>query len=184
MAFRAYGKTLVKTPVKIAVLALTALLLAGGIYGVVEIPTEFDDTAWINEGNYVRDYLDIYADLFPSGGIGGSVYITEVDDFHAKMGHVKDLGNELAGMEALSGDSNVTGFHVDLESFIDGLEATNDAYPSGSYDENVFQTRLGAFLWTLGISYQREVTLKGDYECTTVPVPKLKTISIRYVHDR
>ena len=50
--------------------------LSVGIYGSTQLETDFNFVNWVNEGSYVREYLEVQQSHFSSAsGVGGSVYI-------------------------------------------------------------------------------------------------------------
>ena len=59
---------LVGLPAKIGVIAATVGLLAVGCYGSLALETNFDYNEWIEEGTYLRNYLEDRAQHFPDGG--------------------------------------------------------------------------------------------------------------------
>ena len=66
--FRLLAGVLVGLPAKIGVIAATLGLLAVGCYGSLALETNFDYNEWIEEGTYLRNYLEDRAQHFPDGG--------------------------------------------------------------------------------------------------------------------
>ena len=67
--------------------------LSVGIYGSTQLETDFNFVNWVNEGSYVREYLEVQQSHFSSAsGVGGSVYIGgEGLEFSANMDNVKSV---------------------------------------------------------------------------------------------
>ena len=67
--------------------------LSVGIYGSTQLETDFDFVKWVNEGSYVREYLEVQQSHFSSAsGAGGSVYLGgEGLEFSSNMDKVKSV---------------------------------------------------------------------------------------------
>ena len=67
--------------------------LSVGIYGSTQLETDFDFVKWVNEGSYVREYLEVQQSHFSSAsGAGGSVYLGgEGLEFSSNMDNVKSV---------------------------------------------------------------------------------------------
>ncbi len=184
-AFRAYGNVLTKFQVKVVVLIFSCGLLAFGVWGLTQLETRFDFKWFINEGTYVRDFLDKKDEYFPSTGIKGTVYIADVPKFNEKMSTVKRMGEEFAAMDILvDGLSSKEGFYVAFEDFIDGKLANDSLFPENEVlEEQEFRRYLGEFLFTVGPHYQKAVHFKGNLTCQE-ETPPLRMISFQYRHKR
>ena len=64
-----------------------------GIYGSTQLETDFNFVNWVNEGSYVREYLEVQQSHFSSAsGVGGSVYIGgEGLEFSSNMDNVMSV---------------------------------------------------------------------------------------------
>ena len=67
--------------------------LSVGIYGSTQLETDFNFVNWVNEGSYVREYLEVQQSHFSSAsGVGGSVYIGgEGLEFSSNMDNVMSV---------------------------------------------------------------------------------------------
>ena len=67
--------------------------LSVGIYGATQLETDFNYIDYVNEGTYVRDYLEVMQSHYSSAsGASGTVYIGgEGLDFSANMAKVKSI---------------------------------------------------------------------------------------------
>ena len=64
-----------------------------GIYGSTQLETDFNYIDYVNEGTYVRDYLEVLQSHYSSAsGASGTVYLGgEGLDFSANMGKIKSV---------------------------------------------------------------------------------------------
>ena len=77
--FEKLASLFVLFPVKICIILVTLGILAGGIYGVVTLESFFNYSSWIEEGTYLRGYLDSSKIHFPKDGETSSIYFTDLD---------------------------------------------------------------------------------------------------------
>ena len=86
--FTKYAKLLVTLYFKVLSIVLTLSLLGLCAYGVSELKAEFKFTVFLNEGTYLREYVDINEEKFPNGGINGEVYVANKANVHK---YIKEL---------------------------------------------------------------------------------------------
>ena len=78
-AFAAVGHQLTKFPVKMAVLALTALLTGIGVYGNVLLKNEFDPTWFLPGESYLSKWFKLTKIYFPAKGDMVTINIADMD---------------------------------------------------------------------------------------------------------
>ncbi len=65
-------------------------MIATASYGLTLLETDFKSVWYIRSGTYVKQFLEARDDLFPTGGISGSVYIAYVN-LAKEMGEAERL---------------------------------------------------------------------------------------------
>ena len=68
-------------------------VLSVGIYGSLQLETDFNFVNWVSEGSYVREFLEVQQSHFSSAsGASGSVYLGgEGLEFSSNMDNVKSV---------------------------------------------------------------------------------------------
>ena len=73
---------------------LTLSLVGLSAYGVSQLKAEFNFNVFLNEGTYLREYVDVNEEKFPNGGINGEIYVAEKPNFHQDMEQILAMLNE------------------------------------------------------------------------------------------
>ena len=76
---RFYGPFLLKTPVKVAILLLTAGAVAVNVYGILQLEQNFDPSMYLKEHSYPAEYFDAMKHYFPESGERASIYTGRID---------------------------------------------------------------------------------------------------------
>ena len=76
------------------IIILTLSLVGLSAYGVSQLKAEFKFTVFLNEGTYLREYVDVNEEKFPNGGIYGEIYVAEKPNFHQDMEQILAMLNE------------------------------------------------------------------------------------------
>lgn len=71
---RFYGPFLLKTPVKVAVLILTAATVSVNIWGILQLEQNFDPNWYLKEHSYPSEYFNAMKHYFPESGERASIY--------------------------------------------------------------------------------------------------------------
>lgn len=71
---RFYGPFLLRTPVKVFVLIVTAALVSVNIWGIFQLEQNFDPNWYLNEHSYPSEYFNAMRLYFPESGERASVY--------------------------------------------------------------------------------------------------------------
>ena len=73
---------------------LTLSLFGFCAYGVSQLKAEFKFIVFLNKGNYLREYFDIYMERFDNAGIDGDIYVAEKPEIHKYMKELETMINE------------------------------------------------------------------------------------------
>uniref|UniRef100_A0A0P5P9V2 Patched domain-containing protein n=1 Tax=Daphnia magna TaxID=35525 RepID=A0A0P5P9V2_9CRUS len=76
---RFYGPFLLRTPVKVFVLIVTAALVSVNIWGIFQLEQNFDPNWYLNEHSYPSEYFNAMRLYFPESGERASVYTGKID---------------------------------------------------------------------------------------------------------
>ncbi|EFX77108.1 hypothetical protein DAPPUDRAFT_248097 [Daphnia pulex] len=71
---RFYGPFLLRTPVKVFVMIMTAALVSVNIWGIFQLEQNFDPNWYLNEHSYPSEYFNAMRLYFPESGERASVY--------------------------------------------------------------------------------------------------------------
>ena len=71
---RFYGPLLLRTPVKVFVLMLTAAAVSVNIWGLLQLEQNFDPNWYLKEHSYPSEYFNAMKHYFPENGERASVY--------------------------------------------------------------------------------------------------------------
>ena len=72
-----------------------------------------------------RNYLDSFKEFFPTGGLSGEVFISDIPNFNAEMRNIQKLGHALSEMDkTLQPTSGTNSFH---NAFIDFVNSNLEA---------------------------------------------------------
>ena len=72
----------------------TLSLVGFSSYGMTLLKVEFKSTDYLNEGTYLKEFFDSYAEQFPNGGISGNIYLAEKPNFYQYMEEIIAMLNE------------------------------------------------------------------------------------------
>ena len=168
-AFEHIAGVVVLLPAKIAVILVTLGILAGGIYGAVTLDTYFDYNTFIDEGTYLRNYLEFKEIHFPAEGQASTVYFTDLD-YAADM---DKIGNLLEDMKQLSSpDRNnispgsIKFWFPDFVDFVNLRRGANTLPSGNTYTNASFLEDLSAFLGDTnsGGTYRNDFKFSADID--------------------
>jgi predicted RND superfamily exporter protein len=94
IVFTKYAKLLITIYFKVIMIILTLSLVGLSAYGVSQLKAEFNFNVFLNEGTYLREYVDVNEEKFPNGGIYGEIYVAEKPNFHQDMEQILAMLNE------------------------------------------------------------------------------------------
>ena len=181
----------VLVPAKVTVFVVTLGILAGGIYGAVTLDTEFDQNAFVEDGTYLKTYLELTEMHFSSGTPEISkIYFTDLD-YAADMENIWNLLGDLNQL-ATKDKSNISpgsvkswlpGFvtYVNQKRAAEFGSATLPTYKG--YSNSSFQTDISEFLGDpiLGGTYRADFKYSADIDYSK-PAPQILLSTMSYQH--
>ena len=72
----------------------TLSLVGFSSYGMSLLKAEFKSTDYLNDGTYLKEFFDSYAEQFPNGGISGNIYLGKKTNFYQYMEEISAMLNE------------------------------------------------------------------------------------------
>ena len=186
IAFEYIAEVVVQLPAKIAVILVTLGILAGGIYGAVTLDTYFDYNTFIDEGTYLRNYLEFKEIHFPAEGQASTVYFTDLD----YASDMDKIGNLLEDMKQLSSPEknnispgSIKFWFTDFVKFVNSKRGANTLPSSNTYTNASFLEDLSAFLGNpnLGGTYRNDFKYSKEIDYSK-PAPKVLLSSMSYKH--
>ena len=129
----AYGKILMKTPMRIAVCVLYLGLLAAGIYGFTKLEVKFDSKLFAKDGSNYMNWVTLIESDFPSAGFSVSI-VTHEENIDYTSSFVQksiiDLNKILNNNEYYDGDATVnwlSNFYLTATTTAATTTATNSS---------------------------------------------------------
>ena len=187
IVFEWLAKILLHLPSKIAILLLTLVILAGGIYGVIRIDTFFDYNSFIEEGSYLRNFLRFKELHFPEEGQASTIYFAGVD-YVEDMDKILHLLNDLEELSAPHKNNiapNSMKFWVkDFIKFVNRKRGAyyetsfNSSYTNASFSEDLLQFLSNP---SEGGMYRQDFEFEREIDFSQ-PVPKILLSSMSYKH--
>lgn len=180
--FEMYGHILMKLPVKIVVIFLTAAITAIGIWGNVELEQKFVPGWFLPPDSYLAQWIKFNDIYFPSRGSRVTVYCSEFDD-------VTDLKNLWELTQKLSEQVDIID-DVDawLDRFLEYSRLPSSAlqpwsgnfsdFESGSY----FSHKLTQFMYSpAGAKYLETMQFDQELKCG-FSSPKIRFSDFTFSH--
>lgn len=181
-AFKAYSGILHVFPFKVGALALTAVLAGVSAYGVSQLETNFDFVDWFPSDTSVVKYLKAQKEHFPSGGIGGKVYIAELPKIEEKLEKIETMLANVGNVSDLR-DNGIRSF---LTPFLEFLSIAG--FPNKTMTDTQFRRRLKRFLCKpFGFPYQSSISYVGGekLDCKKGDLtPPIRMMTFGYQHKR
>jgi Niemann-Pick C1 protein len=204
MMFLKYSKVVIKLPFKIVVIVMTVLPILLAIFGCTQLKEEFKFTWFLEEGTYLRSFIDEMEAQFPSSGFVGEIWVADHPDIHTKIKELDTLIIEyfiylfilvhnylqmpffsVSKLSATSlSDVGVKSFLPDLITFMNSKSDVTD-YPNTAKDMSMdkFQEYLSQFICSSGRPWKNNFKFKNDatLECGK-NAPELLAITFDYKH--
>lgn len=114
--FEKYATILMKPVSKAVVLAVTAICLGFGIYGVVELKQEFNPAWFLPGGSYLLGWLDQVEKYFPASGEKVTINIGEID-YSQELWKVESLVHQLEEEKEIV--TSVESWLTDFRSYVE-----------------------------------------------------------------
>ena len=181
--FRKYADVLIKIPVKIAILLVTAALLGVSIYGVTQLETNFDFVDWFPQDSYLTNYFLESKKHFPSGGIQGKVYVSEIPKIEEKLEALETLLANVSNVPDLR-DNDMKSFLPPFFKFLNDKGINNK-----TFSDQDFRAHLRSFLCSSGLIYSTDIYYVGgeklscNYSAMS-KTPHVQMLTFGYQHKR
>lgn len=176
LGFRKYADILIQSWAKIVISILTLTVFGVSLYFVFQLQTSFESTDFINEGTYLRGFIEASGEHFPNSGISGNIYIGDAEDILIKLDEVQALMKQVSEDESLNQISTKA-----LDSFPFAFKKWMDANKPPSTDITVIRTYLSEFLQTSGRPFRSNIVFNGDAVCSA-PTPPIKILTLMFTH--
>ena len=98
--FENIASVLTSVPVKLFVIAITATLVAFAGYGVSRLERNFDAGSFVEEGTYLKNYMDSSAEHFPTSGDTSSLYMADLD-YAQDLGTIGKLAEKMQNLDVI-----------------------------------------------------------------------------------
>ena len=180
MAFTKYADVLLKIPVKIVIVLVTATILGVGTYGVTQLDSNFDFIDFFPKHSYVVEYFKENEKHFPAGGIQGNVYVAEVPKIEEKLQLLENLLETVSNVADLR--DNYKRDASFLHPFLDFLQ--DNGIKEKRLNDTYFRTNLKNFLCSRP-QYQNQIYYVGGAKliCTDVMTPPVRMMTFSYQHN-
>ncbi|XP_033736833.1 protein patched homolog 1-like [Pecten maximus] len=134
-----YAPNLMRLPVKIVVMVVTAIFLGFGIWGFVVLKQEYNPIWFIPSDSYPYKY-DSASNLYFNTGAQAAVYCKSID-YYSKQTQFDSLYNQMTGSKFISSGSTDSWF----KSFTDWLSSTSTASVTSRLDSNKYPSSSANF---------------------------------------
>jgi Niemann-Pick C1 protein len=160
-----FSPVLLKLPVKIIVLIFSCLLMAGGIYGTVNLDQDFDPVWFFPSGTYAKTYFEMSDKYFPDDGIDSNIYMGDLD-YHSEFSSLQRLYGDVSSHEYTYPGSLscwYCDFHVWFNSSADPTVTAKLNAASFPSSKSNFYALLQTYLYSGGgARYIRDINFKDS----------------------
>ncbi|TRY77454.1 hypothetical protein TCAL_08010 [Tigriopus californicus] len=176
IGFKKFADTLIRLWAKIVIFILTLVIFGISLYFVFQLETSFESTDFINEGTYLRGFIEASAEHFPNSGISGNIFIGDSENILNNLDEVQALMTQVSEDESLNQFATRA-----LDSFPFAFKKWMDANKPASTNNAILRTYLTEFLHTSGRPFRNNIIFKGELVCTD-PAPPIKIITLGFTH--
>ena len=180
VVFKMYANAIVKLPIKILILLISAAFLGTSCYGVTQLSSNFNPIDWFPPGT-VKSYFQEKTRHFPSGGISGKVYISDIPQVEEKLEKIQELLTTVGNIPDLK-ENQMTSFMPHFLGFLSKIGITDK-----KLSNQQFRTLLRNFLCIFGKIFQNDVHYVGGAKLNCLKMkqtPEIKMMSFGYRHKR
>ncbi|XP_071520862.1 patched domain-containing protein 3-like [Panulirus ornatus] len=171
-----YSKVLLMKPVKVLVVAMTALLFGASLWGVSNLRQEFNPVWFIPQSSYLFQFLSRLLNYYPQAGVRGSVYFGALN-YSQELPKICQLTAALRENEYISSVDSWYDLMVDYTKLDTGEDIDGKVL-----NETFFREALSAFLFSpVGSRYQTYFHFDGNLTVAQ-PTPMLMASKFDYSH--
>ncbi|XP_033117037.1 patched domain-containing protein 3-like isoform X2 [Anneissia japonica] len=160
-----YAPFLMKTPVKVVVLIITACFLGFGIWGFIELEQFFDFRWFLPADSYATEFIDASELYYPQGGLSSGIYLNNIDMFRDRS-TVDALYNNVKD-EKYVDSSSFSNWYEEFGQWIEENKANEQEYNNLTMwpdTEQAFQSWVQEFLRDPmgGVTYTSDVIINDE----------------------
>ena len=171
-----YAKYLLKLPVKIVVLLLTAVLLSVSVWGLSNLRQDFNPIWFLPQSSYLFQFFMKHEQYFPTAGEEGIIYFGKIN-ITAELPKIEALMIKLNESEYIS---EVDSWYFKYKKY---WEKQGYFVPDSEETEDDFYYQLGVFLYSpSGSKYRiKNFLFNATFSCMESPMQVLAS-SVEYKH--
>lgn len=171
-----YAKYLLKVPVKIFVLAVTAGLLSVSAWGLSNLQQEFNPIWFLPQSSYLFKFFMKHEQYFSNDGEEGIIYFGKIN-MTAELPNIEALMMRLSENEYIS---EVDSWYLKYKDY---WEKQGYLVPDPEETEEEFLDQLSMFLYSpSGSKYRvKDFLFNGTFSCTE-PSTQVLASSVEYKH--
>ncbi|KAG0719980.1 NPC intracellular cholesterol transporter 1 1b [Chionoecetes opilio] len=171
-----YAKYLLKLPVKIVVLLLTAILLSVSSWGLSNLRQDFNPIWFLPQSSYLFKFFMKNEQYFPSAGEEGIIYFGEIN-MTSELPKIEALMLKLNASESIS---SIDSWYLKYKKY---WEKQGYFVPDSEETEEEFLDQLGMFLYSpSGSRYRvKNFVFDSSFGCTDLATQVLAS-SVEFKH--
>ncbi|XP_033117064.1 NPC intracellular cholesterol transporter 1-like [Anneissia japonica] len=155
-----YAKVLIKLPVKVFIVVLTAVLFGFGLWGTLKIEQKFDFLKFVPLDSYVTTFFDVREKFFPARGRHSAIYLSDVRIFEERSAITKLYAD--ARNNTYIDPLSFSNWYEEYESWLQYSKANDSGFDESMkwpINEEIFLIWVHEFLEnsTIGAQYQTDV---------------------------
>ena len=180
--FHGYSKLLTKTPIKVFVVLVTAVITGLAIWGNLLLEQKFDPVWFLPPDTYLSNWVAATKIYFPFGGDRVTIYFSDIDPI-GEYGNLNQLALSIQNQTDIV--DNVDSWTFRFNEYYNKYfttEVENDTLPYKRLSTQEFADKFTQFLYSpRGSKYRVKFKFEGDLRCGK-PAPNLVFSDIMFRH--